>query len=155
MPDVLIIGGGVIGLSLAYELAGHGVKVRVLDRGEPGREASWAAAGILPPCKFRMRAPPVEWLAGLSGQLHAEWSARLREETGIDNGYRRCGGIYLAKTDAASAELLQTCEGWRREGLTVKWLHAADLDKIEPDLAGAYDRCSLAGAAIVEEETQI
>ncbi len=155
MPDVLIVGGGVIGLSLAYELAGQGVKVRLLDQGEPGREASWAAAGILPACKFRMRAPPADWLAGFSAQLHAEWSARLREETGIDNGYRRCGGIYLAKTDTASAELLQTCERWRREGLTVKWLHNADLDKMEPDLAGAYDRCGLAGAALVEEETQI
>ena len=127
----------------------------MLERGEPGREASWAAAGILPPCKFRMRAAPADWLAGFSAQLHAEWSARLREETGIDNGYRRCGGIYLAGSHAASAELLQTCERWRREGLTVKWLHAADLDGIEPNLAGAYDRYRLSGAAIVDEETQI
>jgi glycine oxidase len=155
MPDVLILGGGVVGLSLAYELAGQNIRVRILDRGAPGREASWAAAGILPPCKFRMRAPPLEWLQGFSAQLHAEWAARLREDTGIDTGYRRCGGIYLAENDAMSAELLQTCERWRREGLTVKWLHASDLAGIEPALAGAYDRCKLSGAAIVAEETQI
>ena len=77
------------------------------------------------------------------------------EETGIDNGYRRCGGIYLAQTDAEVAELLQTCERWRREGLTVKWLHAADLDRIEPALAGAYDRFPLTGAALIAEEAQI
>ena len=132
MPETLILGGGVIGLSLAYELAGQGLKVRIIDRNQPGRKASWAAAGILPPCKFRTRASPPEWLAGFSGQLHAEWSARLREETGIDNGYRRSGGIHLAETDAASAELLHTCERWRREGITVRWLHASDLDKVEP-----------------------
>jgi len=51
MHDVLIIGGGVIGLSLAWDLAKHGLKVHVIDQGEPGREASWAGAGILPAAK--------------------------------------------------------------------------------------------------------
>jgi glycine oxidase len=155
MPDVLILGGGVVGLSLAYELAGQNVRVRIVDRAQPGSEASWAAAGILPPCKFRMRAPPLEWLRGFSAQLHSEWHSRLLEETGIDNGYRKSGGIYLAESNDASGELLQTCERWRREGLTTKWLHAADLGKMEPALAGAYDRSKLAGAAFVAEETKI
>jgi glycine oxidase len=155
VADTLILGGGVIGLSLAYELARHGQRVRVLDRGQPGREASWAGAGILPACKFRTRAEPREWLAGYSSQLHAEWAERLRAETGINNGYRRCGGIYLADSNAAAGELLTICEQWRREGLDAKWLHAADLDKAEPALATAYDRFPLAGAAIVAEEAQI
>jgi glycine oxidase len=155
IADTLILGGGVIGLSLAYELAGHGQRVRVLDRGQPGREASWAGAGILPACKFRTRAEPREWLAGYSSQLHAEWAERLRGETGIDNGYRQCGGIYLADSNATAGELLTNCEQWRREGLNAKWLHAADLDKSEPALAAAYDRFPLAGAAIVAEEAQI
>jgi glycine oxidase len=47
--QVLIIGGGVVGLSLAYELACHNVGCQVLDRADLGREASWAGAGILPP----------------------------------------------------------------------------------------------------------
>jgi glycine oxidase len=155
MHDVLILGGGVVGLSLAYELAGQGVRVRVIDRGQPGRETSWAGAGILPAARFRTKAPPLEWLRGFSSQLHAEWTARLREETGIDNGYRQCGGVHLAETDAAASELLETCQRWRREGLNVKWLHAADLDAIEPALSGAYDRYPLHGAAHVAEETQV
>jgi glycine oxidase len=153
--DTLILGGGVIGLSLAYELAGQGRRVHVIDRAQPAREASWAAAGIIPACKFRMRAAPLEWLSGFSAHLHAEWAARLREETGIDNGFRRSGGIYLADTEANSVELLHTCERWRREGLTVKWLHGADLDQLEPALAGIYDRCHMHGAALVAEEIQI
>ena len=155
MFDVLILGGGVIGLSLAYELSGNGLRVRVLERDLAGGQTSWAAAGILPPCNFRMHAAPADWMAGFSNQLHAEWSARLREETGIDNGYRRCGGIYVADSDTAMAELLQTCERWRREGLTVKWLHGVDLDRAEPALAGAYDRFPLTGVALVAEESQI
>jgi glycine oxidase len=153
--DTLILGGGVIGLSLAYELAGQGRRVQVVDRAQPGREASWAAAGIIPACKFRMRAAPAEWMAGFSAQLHAEWAVRLREETGIDNGLRRSGGIYLADSEANSVELLHTCERWRREGLTVKWLHSADVDQLEPALAGVYDRCHMHGAALAAEEFQI
>src|SRR5262249_12654658 len=48
-PDVLIVGGGVIGLTTAYYLAREGVSVRLLDRSAPGTEASWAGAGIVPP----------------------------------------------------------------------------------------------------------
>ena len=47
--DVLVIGGGVIGLSTAWELAGDGLQVCVVDRGEMGSEASWAGAGMIPP----------------------------------------------------------------------------------------------------------
>ena len=57
MSDCLIVGGGVIGLSLAYELAGHGLRVRLIDCGQPGREASWAGAGILPPAAASSRRP--------------------------------------------------------------------------------------------------
>ena len=155
MPDVLILGGGVIGLSLGYELAGQGLRVQILDRGQPGMQTSWAAAGILPACKFRTEAPPMEWLQGFSSQLHAEWAARLREETGIDTGYRRSGVVHLADSDRVAGELLQRCERWRREGLTVKWLHSTDLDEFEPALAGAYDRCGLHGTAYVAEEVQL
>ncbi len=47
--DVLILGGGVIGLTTAYCLAEEGIRVAVLDRSDLGREASWAGAGIIPP----------------------------------------------------------------------------------------------------------
>ena len=99
--DVLIVGGGVIGLSLAWELSQQGAKVCVVDRGQLGLEASWAGAGMIPPGPARSgsnwdEATPFEQLAGLSQQLHQEWYERLLELTGIDNEYRTDGAIHLA-----------------------------------------------------------
>src|SRR5262245_35394592 len=98
MPDCLILGAGVVGLSLAYELAKRKWSVGLLEKGLIGREASWAGAGILPPANRATALHPLERLRALSHELHAQWAAELHAETGIDNGYRRCGGIYLART---------------------------------------------------------
>ena len=82
MHDCLIMGGGVIGLSIAYELAIHGLQVQVIDKSEMGREASWAGAGILPPANLETAVDPIDRLRGLSHPLHAQWARQLAEETG-------------------------------------------------------------------------
>jgi len=135
MDDVLIIGGGVIGLSLAYELAGHGLKVRILERNLPGQEASWAGAGILPPENRRSAAHPYEQLAGWSCELHAAWHEQLREATGIDNGFRRCGGIYLATGKADAEALTQAARAWRQQQIACEDVQPARLAELEPALA--------------------
>ena len=72
MNDCLIIGGGVVGLSLAWELAGCGLKVQVAERGQFGREASWAGAGILPAARRTPGGTPLEQLSALSRGLHPQ-----------------------------------------------------------------------------------
>ncbi|MEX2175462.1 MAG: glycine oxidase ThiO [Pirellulaceae bacterium] len=135
MHDVLIIGGGVIGLSLAWDLAQHGRSVRVIDRGQPGREASWAGAGILPPANLlRPALHPYDHLCGLSSRLHDEWAPRLQSLTGIDTGYRRCGGIYLARTAGEAAALAAWAAEQQSLGIAVERLERADLTRIEPGL---------------------
>lgn len=129
MSDCLIIGGGAIGLSIAYQLAGAGMSVRLIDRAAPGREASWAGAGIIPPGPRRAEATSLDRLAALAEQLHAQWAGQLLDETGVDNGYRRCGGIYLVGHDAPVAA------DWQELGMRAEALSAAALAEREPQLA--------------------
>ncbi|MCA8997837.1 MAG: glycine oxidase ThiO [Planctomycetaceae bacterium] len=94
MTDIVIIGGGVIGLTAAWELLKSGRTVTLLDQSAPGREASWAGAGMIPPAELGNNLA-VRELNRLSARLWPELSAELREQTGLDNGYRRCGGYQL------------------------------------------------------------
>lgn len=155
MHDVLIVGGGVIGLSLAYELAAHGVSVQVLERGALGEEASWAGAGIVPPAKLRSAAGGDEQLAALSFRLHPEWAERLREETGIDTGFRRCGGIYIAR-DGESVQRLEVVTAYHRAcDVAVERLTTDDLCRLEPNTE--FDRAapSILAAYLLPEECQL
>jgi len=151
MDDCLVIGAGVIGLSLAYEAARAGLRVRVIDSGQPGREASWAGAGILPPAGLPVNHP-LEKLRAQSNRLHAEWAETLRAETGIDNGYRRSGGLYLEREPQAAAALVRAAAEWRRAGIRVEDLSAAAIRDLEPMLC---PREPVAAACMLPDEAQI
>lgn len=152
MDDVLIVGGGVIGLSLAYELASRGMQVRVLDRAAAGREASWAGAGILPPAGPQ-DPQPLEQLAHLSNHLHRTWAAQLLEETGIDNGLRLCGALYVARSAEDAAALEQTAAAWQAVGIKVEQLTAAQVAELEPAMRGCNP--AIEAAVLLSEEAQI
>jgi glycine oxidase len=119
MAEVIVVGGGVIGLSIAWELARHGVAVGLLEQGTVGREASWAGAGMLPPGNSAEAKSPEAKLRAASHGLWPDWSARLREETGIENGYLRCGGltVSLAQRDPDFDAALA---GWIAEGVAIE-----------------------------------
>ncbi len=126
-PDVAIIGGGIIGLTSAYFLAKEGAAVAVYDRGAFGKEASWAGAGILPPGTPARAATPADALRGIGSQRFPALSHELRELTGIDNGYRRCGGIdFLTPEDADVTAV------WAAEGIAFERLSAAEVKRLEP-----------------------
>jgi glycine oxidase len=107
-----IIGGGVIGLSIAWELAGRGNQVALYDSGPVGRGTSWAAAGILPPANLRTATDPIDKLRGISHQQFPVWANELQRSTGIDVGLRRCGGWYLADTPGECAAMLGMADYW-------------------------------------------
>jgi glycine oxidase len=111
-PDVLIIGGGVIGLTTAYYLAREGATVHLVERGELGREASWAGAGIVPPGNAQRAQTPYDVLRAYSSEMYPALSNELRERTKIDNGYVVCGGLEIA--DGADA---LPVDAWRAEGI--------------------------------------
>lgn len=133
--DALIIGGGVIGLSMAYELSRRGATVRVLEQSQFGREASWAGAGILPPGNLHSANNPEGQLRGFSHQLWPEWTQRLRDETGIDTGYRNCGAIAV---DSGDNENLQSeVSQLKSQGIHAVALSREELESLEPALSPA------------------
>lgn len=134
-PDVVVIGGGVIGLSIAYVLSREGVRSTVLDRGGLGQGASWAGAGMIPPHCERITTSPTTELRSWSALLYPEWSASLLAETGIDNGYRRNGGVDVALTEAEETDLKAAAGRWRSERIVFERLAPADFTRVEPALA--------------------
>jgi glycine oxidase len=134
MRDCLIIGGGAIGLSLAYELSRQGRSALVVDRRQPGREASWAGAGLLPPSLSRIGHSALDSMLPMSNRLHEEWAARLRAETGIDNEYRRCGALLLATTEEIRTGLRKDAEHWRRRGIRLEPIEIRAIADLEPAL---------------------
>lgn len=119
MSDVLIIGGGVIGLSTAWELSQAGAKVTVLEQGAFGREASWAGAGMLRPGNCERAATAESRLRSQSHRLWPDWSARLREATGVDNGYFRCGALEVRR-EGPTDVLAEEISAWKTAGVTTE-----------------------------------
>lgn len=109
--DVAIIGGGIIGVNIALELAREKTKVVVLDRRQPGREASWAAAGMLSPAPDSPRDVALVPLSLRSLQIYPEFVAAIEEESSKPTGYARTGALQIfcgrngeGNRDAAVAE---------------------------------------------------
>lgn len=136
MCDVVVVGGGVIGLSTAFELAGQGLSVRVLDQGQPGHESSWAGAGMLIPGNSDWAITPEARLRAASHALWPAWAQQLQELTGIDTGYFTCGALevrldVLANDDSLASEI----KHWQAEGLRVDELDDQALRARFPALA--------------------
>ncbi len=95
--DVIIIGGGIVGLSLAIELRKKGASVLVVERGEPGREASWAAGGMLVDCGAETPRA-LQPLATASAGMYPEFVHELRVESGLPIDLRDHGAIVFPPT---------------------------------------------------------
>ena len=141
--EVIIVGGGVIGLSIARELAHRSVREIVLcDRGELGKEASWAAGGILAPQVEADCADDFFKLASASRDLYPNFAQALYDETGIDVELDQTGTLCVAFSEDDEAELRQRFEWQRRAGLRVEWLESGDVLRLEPNVS-AEVRCAL------------
>ena len=137
--EVLIIGGGVIGLSIARELALRGVRnVTVIERGEFGKEASWAAAGILAPQVEADRVNDFFTLACASRDLYPDFVESLREQTGIDVGFDQTGTLYLGFNEHDEKELRRRYEWQTAAGLRVEWLNGDEARRL-PEVLARHD----------------
>lgn len=127
--DVTIIGGGVIGCAVAYDLARQGTKVQLFDRQGLAQEASWASAGII--------SAPAPSDTGLSElrlmafRRYPQLVDELEQETGISTGWHQTGELLLGT--AESEQSLEQLMAWQNaHGVRSDWLDADDLHEQEP-----------------------
>lgn len=153
--DVLVIGGGVIGLGVAWELAKRGAKVRLLERGRIGEGTTWAAAGILPAARADTTLDPFDQLRGLSHAAYPHWAEAILDQTGIDIGLRRCGGYYLASTVGEAASLVATVDYWQELGLKIERVSAEQLAAQVPPIARWACSPQFKAAIFSEDECQV
>ena len=131
-----IVGGGAIGLAIAWRAAARGLRVVVLERGQPGHGASWVAAGMLAPVtEARLSELPLLELGIASAQAYPEFVAELRTQTGIDPGYRRVGTLVVARDRDEAEELERELRVRRSLALDVTRLRATEARRLEPALA--------------------
>jgi len=134
--DVLIIGGGVIGLSIARALARRGCKqVIVIDRADFGSEASSAAGGMLAP-QAEADKPDVFFdLACRSRDAYRQFAQDLYDETGIDVQLEMTGTLYTAFTSKDVEEIGRRFEWQHQAGLAVQKLTATEARELEPSIS--------------------
>lgn len=131
--DAVIVGGGVIGLSVARALARGGLsRVTLIERAQLGAESSSAAAGMLAAQAEADRADAFLELATASRDLYPAFAESLREETGIDIELERTGTLYLALTEEDEAEIEHRYRWQERAGLAVERLSADEARRLEP-----------------------
>ncbi|HEV7744948.1 MAG TPA: glycine oxidase ThiO [Pyrinomonadaceae bacterium] len=131
--DVIIIGGGVIGLAVARELALRGVPdVLLIERNSLGGESSRAAAGMLAPQAEANRAHEFFDLTCRSRDMYPAFAAALLAETGVDIELDTTGTLYLAFTDDDEAELERRYKWQSQAELPVEKLSATSVRQLEP-----------------------
>jgi glycine oxidase len=132
--DVAIIGGGIIGGAIAHELARQKLRVVLLDRQQPGREASWAAAGTLVLSPDFPKPIPLVPLAKASYALYPEFVAAIEADSGEKVGLRRGGAIHVFFAPEGDAERDRMIAEHRELGLQAEAISIEEARKKEPAL---------------------
>jgi glycine oxidase len=130
--DVAVVGGGVAGLSAARELARRGLAVVVVEGGEPGSEASGAAAGMLAPQSEADGRDEFFGLLCASREMYPAFAEGLLEESGVSVELDRTGTLYLALDEGDEGEIERRFAWQSRAGLEVERLSGEEARGLEP-----------------------
>jgi glycine oxidase len=140
-PDVIVVGAGAIGTSIAYQLAKAGLKVTVFERGQVGGEATGASAGMIQINPDRSTPAALSALETESARLYPALAGELLHRTGMDIGYRSAPLLHVALHDGEEPRL-RAHRAWQVDhGVAVAWVDrsaALDLEPaLNPDIRGA------------------
>lgn len=133
---ILIIGGGIIGLSIGWQLARHGRHVEIFERDVIGKEASWAAAGMLAPYSEISFEDDLNLQLGCKGlALYSQFLNELHEDTKIDLSLENQGTLYVGIGCDDRVFLERLFHEIKRKNHLVKWLSAIEAREKEPLLS--------------------
>jgi glycine oxidase len=141
--DVAIAGGGLIGGSIALELAQAGLRVAVFDQAEPGQEASWAGAGILSPAPENAASIAMVPLAKASMALYPQFVEIVEEISGQSVGFRPKGTLQALFSRDAARELSTVIALHHGLGLKAEPIRADDARELEPALSSEIEAAVL------------
>ncbi|OZB96408.1 glycine oxidase ThiO [Paenibacillus sp. XY044] len=134
--DIIVMGGGIIGLSCALELRRRGLNVTLLEKGHCGGQASGAAAGMLAPYSENVESPDEFFrLCRESLSLYPQWQQAVKDISGVPFEYAETGSLYIARHEADLLALESRLEWQRRWGSGGEILTGSALFDAEPGLA--------------------
>ena len=133
--NVVVVGAGIIGASVAHALARRGVSVTVLDMRAPGRGASWASAGLLAPYTEAQEETPLLRMGIRSLSMFDDFIASARSASGQAIEYARTGTLEVAFSDEDAAHLLGVKSWLDRAAEANEWIEGADVRRFEPAIS--------------------
>ncbi len=138
--DVVVVGGGVIGLSCAWRAAQRGARVALVERAQPPAGATRVAAGMLAPVgELAFGEPELLKLTLAAAELYPDFVAELEGSTGVATGYRRDGALHVALDRDEAAELRRVHELQRSLGLGAEWLPPRRCRELEQGLTPSFN----------------
>jgi glycine oxidase len=148
--DVVIVGAGLIGLALAFELARRGATVRVFDRAQPARGASWAGAGMLAPSSEAIAEGPLQTLCALSLRMYPAFVRAVHEASSVDAHLQLDGIVHAAFDDVHFAALRE-----RSAALKTKDGGAETLDRMQVLALVPALSAAVVGGLVIRGEGQV
>jgi glycine oxidase len=138
--DLVVVGGGAIGLSCAWRAARRGAQVAVVERSQPPAGATRVAAGMLAPVgEFAFGEPELLKMTLAAAELYPDFVAELEAASGVGTGYRRDGALHVALDRDEAAELRRVHELQRSLGLGAEWLPPRRCRELEPGLTPSFN----------------